>query len=97
MTGNNSLKSLSIISLTILFLLLVWNIVPIIQIRMQLVSDFIPNDIIYEVAKPYIYISSVLVFANIIAFILFFLKKYLPVVIMGSIAFCIHGVYIFLN
>jgi len=97
MTGNNSLKSLSIISLTILLWLLIWNIVPIIQVRMQLVSDFIPSSIIYDVAKPHIYISSVLVFANIIAFLLFFLKKYLPVIILGSIAFCIHGAYIFLN
>lgn len=64
---------------------------------MQLVTDFIPNSIIYDVVKPYIYISSVLVFANIIAFLLFFLKKYLPVIILGSIAFYIHGAYIFLN
>lgn len=54
---------------------------------MQLVSDFIPGSIIYDVAKPYIYISSVLVFANIIAFLLFFLKKYLPVIILVVLLF----------
>jgi len=93
----DSTKSLSIISLAILLLLLIWNIVPIIQARIQLVNDFIPYNIIYEVAKPYIYTSSVLIFANITALILFFLKKYLPVVILGNITFCIYVVYIYLK
>ena len=94
---SDTVKNLSIIALTILLFLLIWNIVPIVQIKMQLVSDFIPNTLIYEVAKPFIYISSILFLVNIIAYVLFFKRKYLTVVILGGISFCIHGLYFFLN
>ncbi|WP_293304826.1 hypothetical protein [Pedobacter sp. UBA5917] len=94
---NNSQKKLSIIFLTILLFLLIWKIIPIIQVKMQLVSDFIPSSIFYEVAKPFIYISTVLLLVNIVAFALFFKRKYLTVIILGSIAFCLNVLYTLFN
>ncbi|WP_406825075.1 hypothetical protein [Pedobacter sp. KACC 23697] len=94
---DDSVKNLSIIALTILLFLLIWNIVPIVQVKMQLVSDFIPNSLIYNIAKPFIYISSILFLVNIIAYILFFKRKYITVVILGGISFCLHGLYLLLN
>lgn len=94
---NDSQKQLSTIFLTILSFLLIWNIIPIIQVKMQLVSDFIPSSIFYEVAKPFIYISTVLLLVNIVAFVLFFNRKYLIVIIISSIVFCLSGLYTFLN
>jgi len=94
---DDSVKNLSIIALTILLFLLIWNIVPIVQVKMQLVSDFITNSLIYNIAKPFIYISSILFLVNIIAYILFFKRKYITVVILGGISFCLHGLYLLLN
>jgi hypothetical protein len=93
----DSSKNLSIISLTILSFLLIWNIIPIIQVKMQLASDFIPGSIFYEVTKPFIYISAVLLLANIIAYVLFYKRKYITVVILGGIIFCLNGLYAFFN
>jgi hypothetical protein len=93
----DSTKSLSIISLAILLFLLIWNIVPIIQVRMQLISNFIPNSLIYDIAKPFIYISSILFLVNIIAHILFFKKKYITPVILCGITLFLHGLYFFFN
>ncbi|MCZ4224478.1 hypothetical protein [Pedobacter rhodius] len=73
-----------------------YNIIPIIQIKFQLVSDFIPASIFYEVANPFICISVVLFMAVIAAFILFFRKKYLTVIILGVAAFFPNQIYIHL-
>lgn len=95
--NTDNTKSLSIISLTILLLLLIWNVVPIVQIRMQLISDFIPNSLVYHIAKPFIYISSILFLVNIIACIFYFKEKYQAVIILGCLAFCLHGLYLFMD
>lgn len=89
-------RTIAILSLTVLFFLLIWNIIPIIQVKMQLVNDFIPNSVLYEVAKPFIYISITLITINLISFLLFFQKKYIAVVCLGCISFCLHQLYILL-
>ncbi|KQR72237.1 hypothetical protein ASF92_02785 [Pedobacter sp. Leaf176] len=96
MNNKSDLKIFAIVSLTILILLFAYNVTPIIQIKFQLVSDFIPASVFYEVAKPFIYISTFYFLSIIIVAILFLRKKYLPVIIFGCVAFILNQIFVHL-
>jgi len=61
-----------------------------------MVNDFIPASIFYEVAKPFIFISAILFIAIVVAVVLFFHKKYLPVIFLGCVAFILNQVFVHL-
>jgi len=77
-----NLKKGAKVSLTILLLYIVGQLVSIYQTRYQLVSPLIPESIIWEINKQFVFTALISSIVTIVGLILYFFDKYLLVIIL---------------
>jgi len=77
-----NLKKGAKVSLTILLLYIVGQLVSIYQTRYQLVSPLIPESIIWEINKHFVFTALISSIVTIVGLILYFFDKYLLVIIL---------------
>lgn len=73
------------------------NIVSWYQTKMQIVSDLIPESVIYEVSKPYRNMGLFLAMILVISIVIYFFKKYWWVVGLCAVALAIQLIFIFFS
>ena len=76
------LKQGAKISLLVLLLSIVGQIISIYQTSYQLVSPLIPENLIWEISKQFIFTAFVLTIASVLGLILYFYEKYLLIIIL---------------
>lgn len=81
----NSLKRWSQISLVVLLLYIILQLVQIYQTRYQLVSPLIPESVIWELNKQFVFTALIVSIAAVVAMILYFFEKHLVVIILAGL------------
>ncbi len=85
---NRSLKNIKTgakISLVVLLLTIVGQFISIYQTRYQIVSPIIPENLIWEINKQFIFIAFISTIITIAGLLLYFYEKYLWVIILIGI------------
>lgn len=70
------------ISLTVLLLYVVGQLATVYQTRSQVVSPIIPESVIWEINKQYIFTAFVSAIISVVGLILYFFDKYLLVIVL---------------
>jgi hypothetical protein len=78
----DNLKKGAKISLTVLLLYVVGQLATVYQTRYQLVSPIIPESIIWEMNKQFIFTAFVSAIISVFGLILYFFDKYLLVIVL---------------
>jgi hypothetical protein len=82
-----SLKKGAKVALVILLLNVVGQLATVYQTRFQLVSPLIPESVIWEINKQFIFNGIVSAIASVVALFLYFFDKYLLVIILVAFIF----------
>lgn len=80
--GNYNLKKGAKLALIILLLNVVFQLAAVYQTRYQLASPLIPDNMIWQVNKEFIFHAMVSAIASIIVLLFYFFDKYLFVIIL---------------
>jgi hypothetical protein len=96
MEGRNQkhLKTGAKIALVILLLNVVGQLSAVYQTRHQLVTPLIPESLIWEISKQFIFHAIVSACASVIGLLLYFFEKYLFVIVLVGLIF-IAGRFIY--
>jgi len=70
------------ISLTVLLLYVVGQLAAVFQTKTQLVSPIIPESVIWEINKQFIFTAFVSAIISVVGLILYFFDKYLLVIVI---------------
>lgn len=70
------------ISLTVLLLYVVGQLATVYQTRSQVVSPIIPESVIWEINKQFIFTAFVSAIISVVGLILYFFDKYLLVIVL---------------
>ena len=77
-----NLKKGAKISLVVLLIYVVGQLAAVFQTRYQLVSPVIPESLIWEISKQFVFTALVATIAGIVGLVLYFFDKFLLVIIL---------------
>ena len=80
--AKDNLKKGAKVSLFVLLLSIVVQFISIYQTSYQLVSPLIPETLVWDISKQYIFTAFILTVMSIVGLLLFFYSKYLWVIIL---------------
>ena len=80
-----------------LLLFIVLNIITIFQVKHQLISDFIPQTLVWDITKINVIIAVTLGAILLISLLLYFYKKYKLIIILGVATLILQETYKYFN
>jgi len=89
-----TIKISAIIALTYLVINLFYHLIAIWQVNFQLVGDFIPKPMLWDIAQKNIIVASALLLIGIANCVFFYYKKYAAVIVITVLAVILSALYL---